>query len=390
MKIGVVVDNGFDNDIRVVKEVYALRDLGHEVTVLAMVMGEEQEHPGISVERVKMPAKIRDAGKLMFNTIPFYEWFWRRSIRAFLLRNKVEALHVHDLYMSKCAHQAIQDQGQKISLLLDLHEDYPSAVQSYGWTKGWWRQPLSAPKAWLRKEKEYLRVADFIIVLSDYFRQLLIDRYEFVQPGRIEKLTNVIDLPRYETFPRKTVNLKTDDITLFYFGVVASRRGIFETITACDQVRDRACEVNLLIIGPVDKADSTQFHSLLAERPYIQYISWIDLSELPSYLDAIDICICPAWVTKQHEAGVGNKIYQYMYGAKPLIVSDCKPQRTLVEEAGCGIGYKTEEEYVEAIIKLANDSPLRAEMGAAGKKALIKIYNEESFPAVLKGIYQRL
>ena len=40
-----------------------------------------------------------------------------------LLKNSIDVLHVHDLYMSKSAAEAIKSSKIKIPLILDLHEN---------------------------------------------------------------------------------------------------------------------------------------------------------------------------------------------------------------------------------------------------------------------------
>ena len=51
-------------------------------------------------------------------------------------KNSIDTIHAHDLYMSKCAHKAIKSSKKEVELILDLHENYPVAVNSYNWTKG--------------------------------------------------------------------------------------------------------------------------------------------------------------------------------------------------------------------------------------------------------------
>ena len=79
-----------------------------------------------------------------------------------------------------------------------------------------------------------------------------------------------------------------------------------------------------------------------------------------------------------------------MYGGKPIIVSDCKPQKELVESFNCGLSYSTQEEFLECIRKLVNDKELRETLGANGFKKLYEKYDNKSYDNILLGLYNEL
>ena len=53
--------------------------------------------------------------------------------------------------------------------MLDLHENYPTAIKSYNWTKGLIRSRLVMAEKWEKLEGPYLKMANHIIVLSEDF-----------------------------------------------------------------------------------------------------------------------------------------------------------------------------------------------------------------------------
>jgi glycosyltransferase involved in cell wall biosynthesis len=177
---------------------------------------------------------------------------------------------------------------------------------------------------------------------------------------------------------------------VFYFGVVAERRGIFDALEVFEQLARENHPSGFLIIGPVDKKDRERFFSktgseLLSGR--VKYIPWIDLSELPAYLDISDICLAPFHKNPQHESGVANKIFDYMLGKKPVVASDCRPQKNLIEKYNCGIIYSNSNEMKAAIIKLSADPHLRSEMGENGYRAILSELNSSLVKENLLKIY---
>ena len=371
MNIGVIVDNDFNHDVRVQKEVQILKNAGHELSILCFgFKGKQYEAiEGISIERIGIRPAVKNFLYFFMNRLPFYEWLWQKRISRFIKNHNIDVLHVHDLYMSKAAHQGIKNSNRDCSLILDLHENYPVVIHSYNWTKGLLRKFLANPNSWQQKEKEYLSYASQIIVLSEFFKEQLLAKYPFLENSGITVFPNIIDFKRFNEFKVDPSKQKSNLPTLLYFGVVAERRGIFDAIEATRQVLKKGVEVSLLVIGPVDKADAQRFFNSIHQpdlKPYIKYIPWIDLSELPTYLHISDICLAPFLKNPHHESGVANKIYQYLYGKKPIVASDCRPQKELIESFNCGLVYSSQEEFADCLMTLVDNPQLRSEMGNNG------------------------
>jgi glycosyltransferase involved in cell wall biosynthesis len=77
-----------------------------------------------------------------------------------------------------------------------------------------------------------------------------------------------------------------------------------------------------------------------------------------------------------------------MYAEKPLIVSNCTPQARLINDANCGLVYKSQEAYLASIISLTKQKDLRNKLGANAKKYLHDNYDSESHAEQLFQVYQ--
>ncbi len=390
--IGIIVDNDFNNDIRVKREADILKRKGFNVVVLCFAFDNKQYDPipGLTIHRIKIKKKIKDILFFLFNRLPLYELLWKKEVRRFVQKYAIDIVHVHDLYMSKAVHSAIKPLGREVPIILDLHENFPYAIQSYNWTKGILRHWVSKPEAWVQKEAEYLSYASKWIVLSASFKEELLQRYSFIHENDIFFFPNVINFREFEQYNINPALKRTKRVTLMYFGGVAERRGIFETLQVFEKGLENNLNIDLLIIGPIDKADKARFLDII-NRPNlknnINYIPWIDISELVSYMHISDIFLSPLIKNKQHESGIANKIFQYMYGAKPIIVSDCKPQKELIESCDCGLSYATQEEFLECITTLVQDEALRIRLGANGVKKLYEQYDNKDYENILLALY---
>ena len=393
MNIGVVVDNEFNNDTRVRNEVSILQKRGYKIHVLCFSFnGEEYDNiEGVNISRIAIRKRIKNLLFFFLNRFSGYERMWKKKIAEFITKNSIDILHVHDLYMSKPARLGVIRTKRNIPVILDLHENYPAAIQSYNWTRGAIRGFLSNPKAWIIKEAVYLDYASKLIVLSDFFKNDLLGKYDFLEEQNILSFPNVVDIRRFEKFEIDDSIKRSSRVTLLYFGVVAERRGIFDLLDAFHTILQKEENIELLIIGPTDKLDKEKFSKGI-NNPYseknIKYIPWIDITELLTYINLSDICVAPFLKNPQHESGVANKIFQYMYGAKPIIASNCRPHKELIESFDCGRIYSSQDEFVKCIEELIHDSELRDRLGKNGYRELYNRFDNENFENLLVNLYK--
>lgn len=388
--IGVLVSNDYNNDIRVTKEVEILKSLGYHVFILCYGYSHKQYEKNKYIKRITISKRISDILFFLFSFLPLFEFLWINKTKSFIKENKIDILHVHDLYMSKIGRKSII-KSEKIPLVLDLHENFPVAIASYNWTKGRFRAFISKPEKWIDKEKKYLTYADYIIVLSEKYKTDLLKKYSFLINKKILAFPNVVDFQQFESFSVDESLKRDEKLTFLYFGGVAERRGVFDMINAISESNKKEIKVKFLIIGPVDKSDLQRFKQYLYnKKDYIEYIPWIDLKDLPSYLSTCDVCVSPLKKNDQHESGVANKIYQYMFGAKALLVSDCLPQKELVEKANCGFSFSTFEELVERINWLIINKKSLKKLGENGKEYLYDNFNDSITQKKLKEFYKNI
>lgn len=392
MNIGIVLDNDLNDDARVIKQIGILKK-NHNVYVLCYdFIGKSYKNiEGVKVNRIKIFIEIKNFIFLLFNFIPLYEIFWSYKISKFIKKNSIDIIHCHDLYMSKCVYDANKKNKFKCKVILDLHENYPEVIKTYNWTKGFIRNIIVRPNIWKRKEKEYLEYPDKIIVLSNHFKKIILDKYSFILEKNILVYPNVIDFKRFKNFQIDQSIERSKLITLLYYGVVGERRGIFDLIASLMEIIKKGYRLNLLIIGPIDKADKIKFLDLIESnylRKYIKYIPWINIEKLPTYLNISDICTAPFLVNKQHESGVANKIFQYMYGKKPIIASNCKPQAELIKNFKCGLIYEDIDDLTNKIIYLIKNPVEIERMGNNGFNNLHKFYNNNKLSNDLLKIFK--
>ncbi len=383
MKIGMLLDNEFVSDPRVWNEALMLTQKGHEVHVICLNFGKQNKYElknKIHIHRITIPRKIKN---LLFITqliFPGYKIFWYYFSKKIIQKYNLRVIHAHDLYMALPA--ILLKQMYNIKIILDLHENFPAAVKAYTWAQKKHVKWIFKASRWERIENGLLQKSDAVIVLSNYFKNTLIKKYNNLNSDKIYVYPNVPNIAEFHSFKIDpyAYEFMTKGFWMVYFGVVAIRRGITYLLEAVDRISNP--EIKRLIIGPIDKHDRELFEPKF--RKYekegkIIYYPWKDISELPSLLFHAKLGVSPILRNPQHESGVANKVFQYMLLEKAILVSDCKPQVDIIKEYHCGLYYQDSniDDLIEKILWCYRNTDALTEMGRRGRKAVIEKYNSD-------------
>ena len=398
MKTGFILNGDFINDPRVINEARILAENGNLVYVLNLPRKNVPEfkefEKNIFLLKFPIPERLNNYLFALENSFPLFDFLWYRKIINIVKKYGIEILHAHDLYMARAAKWASCDLN--IPVILDLHENYPEAVKEYRWANRFPSKMIVRPGKWKRKERKYLSYADRIIVLSSNFKNTLLSEYPEIGPDKVVIYPNVPDIKKLLSYKiDKALFPLKDKQVIFYFGVISKRRGILTAIRALEAALKDHPALHLLLIGPIDKAESDSFLKVFRKenlRDNITYYPWKDMREFPSYADCSAVCISPVLKNSQHESGVANKIFQYMLFGKPLLVSDCIPQVEIINKTGCGLSFRSgdPEDMALKLSELLSDREKNLIMGEKGRKAVMDEYNTEKQGIAILNAYTGL
>ncbi len=398
MNIGMVVDNELDGDVRVLNEARSLRGAGYPVYVLCLSKDgsfKHEERDGIHVVRMPKTKSWRNKAFFFANLYPEFHHQWKKAIIQFIGDYDIKVLHVHDLYMAKSAYQAAK--AKNIPWVVDLHENFPEAIKGYRWAMKFPNRIFTRPGLWKKFERQYLPKADRIVLLSENFKRQLLDRNNELEEEKMIIYSNVPDVEKLESYPMNDQILpeKGNSKVLFYFGGIAKRRGIYTLIKAHQNLLEKGYDVKLLLIGPVDKAEKSRFLQAVEtglQSKTIIYHEWQEMTDLPSYIRASDICFSPIVKNPQHESGIANKVFQYLLFERPVVVSNSKPQQEVVEQGKCGLSFISEDavDLTEKTAWLLGHPEKAKEMGRNGRALVKSTYNSKAMAKNLIDMYQNM
>lgn len=380
--IGMILDNPYTGDNRVINEARALTRAGFEVYILALNYGQHspiEDIDGVRIRRIPIPQKLKNYLFAFQLRLPFYDQFWEKEICSFIEDFGIEVIHAHDLYMAPAAIQAARKKN--VPLVIDLHENYPAAVMNYEWTQTFSGKIVARAQHWKKLEGKLLGQADGIVVLSEFYQKQLCLEYPALNEKKFAIYPNVPDhenLLKYTIAPNPLPHPESH--WLFYFGVIARRRGVYTAIEAVQTLRNQGMDVRLLLAGSVNNAEQNEFQQRISDPQVAEFIlhkPWIDMAEFPTYASACTIGLSPIFSGAQHDIGVANKVFQYMLFELPVVVSDSVAQANVVKENNCGAVFKSQnsDDLTSKLQSLLNNNDERKQLGINGKKAVLEKYN---------------
>lgn len=402
MNICMVLERYFPPDIRVEKEARALISAGHKIFLLSLGkegMPSVEDVNGINIIRIFPPESfLNRVWRFLWFNVFFDNPLWKRSLKDIIKLYKIDIVHVHDLPMVKTAISVAKKFN--IPLIADLHENYPEGVRA-------WRKVkmsliskcfklLSPIWKWKRLERSVLQHVDKIITVVDEAKNHYVNDCG-VSPEKVTVVMNAEDLEEFGNLEidESLVTKYENDFVISYIGGFGPHRGIDTAIKSMPKVLEEIPDARLLLVGKgsgeFDKEMNELCKDLNVENNVV-FTDWVDFRLVPSYIALSDVCLVPHHASGHTNTTIPHKLFQYMAMRKPVIVTDCKPLKRIVEECDCGIVVPSGDykEMAEAVIKLYKDSELATKLGANGRNAVEGKYNWKNEAKKLCWLYERL
>lgn len=395
MNIGMILDEEFPPDPRVENEAIALINAGHAVFLFCLTYDDSQA----SSEHIhKIQVKRYLSNKLTYKlsalayTFPFYKWMLKDKIQHFLIENKIEAIHIHDIRIADTVFSA--NKKLKLPTILDLHENRPEIMKFYPHLTKFPGKYLISPKKWKKNEEKFIKKADKVIVVTQESKNEIVKRLQI-------KSDKIIDVPntvrkdffiKYATFP-EILNRYSHHFVLLYIGDTGLRRGLQTAIKSLVFLSDKIPNIKLVVVGK-NSTDAIlkQLAKDLKVEVYVDFLGWKDPKYFSSYILSSEICISPLHRNLHHDTTYANKIFQYMSFGKPLLVSDATAQKNLTDNYKSGLVHKAEDvnDFADKTMQLYKNEALRIELGSNGKDFVRNEFSWEQTSKKLIHLYDNL
>ncbi|MBT8398877.1 MAG: glycosyltransferase family 4 protein [Rhodothermia bacterium] len=393
-RVLMIVDHAFPPDIRVENEAVALIEAGYEVTVLAIGPDSRprvEVHRGIRIVRNRISAQRRNKMRGLAGSLPILDRYVARHAEALYREFPFDALHVHDLYLFGGGLRAGRALG--VPVVGDLHENWVEALRGYAWSTRFPGRLFVNFDRWERVERLWTRSVDRLIVVVD--EALERNRENGVDPDRMVVVSNTLNVDEFEShaIDEALVRSMRSPFHLLYVGGFDLHRGIDSVLDAMPAILDQVPDATLTLVGDGRIADDLKVQSRrLGIDKSVRFEGWQPHGRLKSYMLAADVCLVPHRRTPHTDATLPHKLFQYMYCAKPVVVSDCKPLERIVMQTESGLVFRGGDpaSLAEAVIELANRTTIRSSMGTRGRDAVLQRFSWKVEAARLVQMYDGL
>lgn len=379
-----VWDSDYPWDIRVEKVCNTLRDNGAEIHLVCRnTRGSPsyERYNGLHLHRVyAWPAPKKLSKMLSFPA--FFSPFWLYKIWDTARKQRCNMIVVRDLPMAPAA--VVVGRLLGLPVIFDMAECYPEMLRC-NWQFGgvtlknfFVRNPNVAAAI----EKWVTRRVDAIFVMIEESRARLLR-----MGVRDDKVVIVSNTPVLERFPSHDAIRLNDvpispastrnELNLVYIGLLNAPRGVDVVLRAVAILRQRGIDVNVELAGTGNYQD--YLHSLaraLDVDDRIHFLGWVDNQTIPDLIERADVGLVPHKKCSHWDTTIPNKLFDYLAGARPVIVSDAIPAKRIVEAEKCGLAYENDdpEELASCMVRMRSPE-LRARMASNGLRALVERYN---------------
>ena len=392
MKICFLYKEDYPWDVRVEKIVKTLAAADHEVTLVARNLKRRprlESAEDFTIRRLPAwPGPFRRLDGA-FSVPLFFNPVWFATLARAVRESGASVIIVRDLPLMPLAIGVGAALGCRV--VFDMAECYPEMYRSI---VSFSRRRL---RSWLTKnpafaswmERFSVARSSHVMVMIEESRDRLL-RMGF-DAGKISIVSNTP--ARTTRLPRTHEGDST--LRLLYVGFVTRIRGLNNLIHGIRAYVDAYPDGPRVEFDAVGKGAAIDEYRTLAERlgvaSQVRFHGWCEQDFVDELYARSDVGVltyrfCPHW---NHT--IPNKLFDYMQAGMPVLATDVRPIRRIVEEVGCGVVFPDGDAQAcgEAIARLT-DAAVRAELGRRGHAAVEDRYNWEHDGAELLRVIDQL
>jgi len=361
IRVGMILARDFPPDERPEKEALSLIKAGYDVYMLCLTwQGRplKEDYKGIHLVRFPMRRQLFRKLSPTYLALPFYRWIWQPHIEKFIEQNKIDIIHVHDLPMTDIAHDMAKEYNCKV--VCDQHEYWSNWIINTGHYNTLVGKIVKKLSNWKKYEYDNLSRADLVITVTDPLRDC------YIQDGCVssDKIITVPNAPTREIFNKSNVDPEIskrykNNFVLFYAGAMDILRGLDLVINALAIIEKEVPSIKFVLAGRFSSGfNPLQMAKEAGVDHLVEYVGWLAVEDLPSYMAAADVCLfTPPSTRDEINLTIATKIFQYLAMEKPIITSEAVMMRDFVTEnkIGWSVDSQKPEQFAAAVIHLAKN-----------------------------------
>lgn len=322
----------------------------------------------------------------------FLSPLWAWTIWKVCRRYRIEMVIVREFLLTLVTRLVL---GKRIPVILDMGENYIAMTAEL--PPVMLRHRLSSAMItsqfgrWL--ERYSCSVAAGVLPLAEENKERLVASGTPPEKVLVFHCVPVPDgmVPQHKT--RSDFGIAEDDFVAVYLGDIHLRRGIPLAVEAAAELKRQDIKSRFLLMGDyssmpglpelIRKLGVESEVILTGKVPFREGLGGISLG---------DVGLVPHLRSEHSDAALPNKVFDYIYFAKPIVVSDTRPLARFVKTYNCGLVFRSGDakDLTEKLKRLALDPELRRALGANGRRAVETHYNWSRYQEDLCQFLRRL
>jgi len=377
MKILYIWDADYPWDIRVEKICMTLLEHGHEVHIAARNLKRQQMNEivgGLYIHRLR-PWKYKKIN-YMASFPAFFSPVWKVFLERIIKTNGIELIIVRDLPMAIAGIR--RGKKYRIPVIFDMAEDYVSLI------RGIWRgSKFKGLNILVRNPYLAKLVESYTFKHINHTLVVVEEAVDVVKSGggNIEKVTIVANTPDLSAIANtqkdndNKVLLDNRRYTAIYTGGIQLGRGMQIVFDAIPDIIKVIPDFLFVVIG--DGYATEQLKILIEKmklQENVQWVGWVNHENIFEYIRQSDIGVIPHYTSDHVNTTIPNKIFDYMACGLPVLASDAKPMKRIIEKMNCGLLFESgnAKDFTEKVIQMYQSD---VDYGGNGRRAVENEYN---------------
>ncbi|MBV6479466.1 MAG: hypothetical protein HGGPFJEG_02240 [Ignavibacteria bacterium] len=283
-------------------------------------------------------------------------------------------------------------QGKKFIFL--VHDVFPEKAVKLDYIK----RGGILHKIWKLVDYKILSSAEFVIVLSETMKAVILNKLKFMNINnteRVLKINNWADGNFIYPSTQKGENFKSenrigDKFIVLYSGNLGASYELEKIIEAAVKTKDE--KILYVFIGDGVKKNKLENLSREHKLTNVKFFPYLDKSVLPFSLNSADISIL-TYEENLEGLLMPSKLYTILASGKPIIAL-CRPDSEvskIIEAANCGFTvYKDTDEFVRRVMMIKDNTELRKKMGDNSRIYFEKFFSINNSVMVYRDLIEKL
>ncbi len=367
------------NESRVLKETSSIlnHNIASKVYIASLHADDLEEeklyNDNIILNRFKLSSR-KFSKNLFVQVLKYFEFIYRVTI--FYRKKDIKMINIHAIALLPLG--IFLKYLFKAKLVYDTHELETETNGSNGLRK----------KLVKFMEKTFIKKCDLIFVVSENIADWYEKEYDIRRPVVVKNAPRLLDTKKNNHF-RENLSIKDNSIIVLYQGGLSYGRGVDLLLESFKQRDDDKVVVVFMGYGEIEE----DIKIASKERNNIFFHPAVDPDIVLEYTSSADIGISFIENTcLSYYYCLPNKLFEYAMAGLPVIVSNMKEMRELVEKYDMGIIVEDDkvnsmnnaiDKIVQSDIKQMKQNARRCAEENSWEKQEVKMINE--YKRVLNG-----